>query len=160
MLMPCPCHIHIASGHHRSICFALYLHRGLFPIQKALVSRGSSFSLVVLVGEALSRMIIVDGNANLISGFKSKPNGPTVNHLQMTPTPSVEPLRIRLTTDNKATLLYFEVVSPLKVNFFKSEIIGVKVEDCCLNGLANLLTCKVSFQAATYLGLHLCLCNF
>lgn len=112
------------------------------------------------MGEALSQMIIVAGIANLISGFKSTPNGPTVNHLQNTPTPSMEPLRIRLTTVKKATLLYFEIVSPVRVNFFKSKIIVVEEEDCCLNGLANLLASKVSFQAATYLGLHLCLCNF
>lgn len=53
----------------------------------------------------------------------------------------------------KATLLCYEAVSDLRVNFFKSEMLGVRVKENLLLHYADILVCKVSSFPATYLGL-------
>lgn len=56
----------------------------------------------------------------------------------------------------KAILLFFEAVSGLKVNFFKSELIGVRVEETHLSHLVDIMGCKVGTLPSVYLGLPLC----
>lgn len=56
----------------------------------------------------------------------------------------------------KSILLGFEVVSGLKVNFFKSELIGIRMEDSMLSKYAEILGCRVADLPASYLGLPLC----
>lgn len=68
------------------------------------------------MSEALNRMVEAAGVANLISGFKPVPIAQMVDHLEF-----VDDTLIFCT----ATLLCFEVVSGLKVNCFKSKLIGV-----------------------------------
>ena len=57
----------------------------------------------------------------------------------------------------KATILYFEAVSRLKVNFFKSELIGIRTKKLMLLNFADILGCKVGQLPALYLGMPLCL---
>lgn len=52
----------------------------------------------------------------------------------------------------KATLICFEAVSGLKVNLFKSELIGIRVEDSLMHKYAEILGCTVGSFPATYLG--------
>ena len=57
----------------------------------------------------------------------------------------------------KATLICFEAVSRLKINFFKSELIGIRVMDLVLRQLAEVLGCRVGSFPVKCLGLPLCL---
>ena len=41
----------------------------------------------------------------------------------------------------KAFLLCFEVVSSWKINFFKSQLIGIRVEDQAISKLADVFSC-------------------
>lgn len=41
----------------------------------------------------------------------------------------------------KAILLCFEVVSSWKINFFKSQLIGIRVEDQAISKLADVFGC-------------------
>lgn len=56
----------------------------------------------------------------------------------------------------KATLLCFEAVSSLKMNLFKSELIGIRVEEALLIHHADILGCKVGHLPSSHLGLLLC----
>jgi hypothetical protein len=53
----------------------------------------------------------------------------------------------------KATLQLFELISGLKVNFHKSELIGINIEDSWLRDAAAVLNCKVGCLPFNYLGL-------
>ena len=55
----------------------------------------------------------------------------------------------------KRLLRNFELASGLKVNFQKSLICGIGVDDCFLNKVARLLCCKVGMLPISYLGLPL-----
>lgn len=55
-----------------------------------------------------------------------------------------------------AIMICFEIVSGLKVNFSKSELIGVGLDEEQVGPLANLMGCKVGALPASYLGLPLC----
>ena len=57
----------------------------------------------------------------------------------------------------KATVICFEAASGLKVNFFKSELIWIGVEDHLLVKYANIMGCRVGGLPATYPGMPLCL---
>lgn len=57
----------------------------------------------------------------------------------------------------KALLLFFEVVSGLKVYFLKSEMSGVGLEHEQVLHLAEVLGCIAGSLSTTYLGLPLCL---
>ena len=50
-------------------------------------------------------------------------------------------------------LLCFEVVSGFKINFLKSELIGIKVGEAHLYQYADILGCKVGSFPVSYLGL-------
>ncbi|GAU51064.1 hypothetical protein TSUD_300060 [Trifolium subterraneum] len=53
----------------------------------------------------------------------------------------------------KATLHLFELISGLKVNFHKSELIGINVKSSWLKEAASALNCKVGVFPTRYLGL-------
>ena len=114
--------------------------------------------LFVIVGEALSRIIETTASGSLIKGFRTSINGPTVSHFQF----ANDTLLFCYAEDDKiknvkATLLCFEAVSGLKVNFFKSELIGVRVPERRLLALAGLMGYKAGGLPSTYLGLPLCI---
>eukprot|EP00268_Persea_americana_P046828 TRINITY_DN48445_c0_g1_i1.p1 TRINITY_DN48445_c0_g1~~TRINITY_DN48445_c0_g1_i1.p1 ORF type:complete len:114 (-),score=18.34 TRINITY_DN48445_c0_g1_i1:96-437(-) len=56
----------------------------------------------------------------------------------------------------KVILLCFEAVSSLRVNFFKSELIGIRVDESHLQNLTDLIGYKAGALPSTYLGLPLC----
>jgi len=53
----------------------------------------------------------------------------------------------------RATLVIFESMSGLKVNFNKSLLVGMNISDSWLNEAATMLTCKVGRIPFMYLGL-------
>nr|KYP62679.1 hypothetical protein KK1_017224 [Cajanus cajan] len=55
----------------------------------------------------------------------------------------------------KAILQLFELVVGLKVNFFKSQLLGVNVDQVWLQSLDQFLNCKVGSFPCSYLGLPL-----
>lgn len=57
----------------------------------------------------------------------------------------------------KTILLCFQAVSGLKINFFKSEVIGVSMPEEHLRDFAGILGCKVGMLPTSYLGLPLCI---
>ena len=54
-------------------------------------------------------------------------------------------------------ILCFEAVSGLKINFFRREIIGVRVHEHHLCQFAGILGCKAGTLPSSYLGLPLCI---
>lgn len=54
----------------------------------------------------------------------------------------------------KHILRNFELVSGLKVNFHKCEILGINVENPELQSMADYLLCKVSKNPFSYLGIN------
>ena len=96
-------------------------------------------------------------NANLIKGFRPSRGAEEISHLQF-------PVDTLLFCDAnetqicniKAILMCFEAVSGLRVNFFQSEMIGVRVDEDRLAILADLFGCRAGSLPSSYLGLPLC----
>ncbi|MCH95804.1 RNA-directed DNA polymerase (Reverse transcriptase) [Trifolium medium] len=53
----------------------------------------------------------------------------------------------------KAILRWFELISGLKVNFYKSKLFGINLEDGFLDLAASFLKCKIGIFPFIYLGL-------
>jgi hypothetical protein len=91
---------------------------------------------------------------NLFEGFDFGGNGLVVSHLQYADDtlcigkPTVENLWAM-----KALLRGFEMVSRLKINFFKSSLIGVNVASEFMAMACNFLNCSEGFVPFKYLGL-------
>lgn len=115
--------------------------KGFFPVRRGIrQSYPLSLFLFVLVGEALSRMTKAMMQANLIGGFKPVSDALVIDHIQFANytiffCEAIEDQIMII----KAIFLCFEVVLGLKVNFFKSEIIGVKVLDHPLSHLTDIM---------------------
>lgn len=93
-------------------------------------------------------------NRNLFKGFEVKREGTVISHLQY----ADDTLCIGATTVTnlwtlKAVLRGFEMVSGLKVNFFKSCFIGVNVSKEFMEMACNFLNCKEGHVPFMYLGL-------
>lgn len=118
--------------------------KGFFPVQRGL-GQGDPLTpfLFVIVGEALSRMIGAAEKAGLIVGFKAAAKAPIISRLQFADDMLIfcgaEEDQVR---SIKAVLLCFEAVSGLTINFYKSELIGMRVEERCLQHFAGILGCK------------------
>jgi hypothetical protein len=52
-------------------------------------------------------------------------------------------------------LILFEAMSGLKINFHKSILVGVNVNDSCLNEAASVLSCKIGKIPFVYLRLSI-----
>lgn len=53
--------------------------------------------------------------------------------------------------------MFFEAVLGLKINLFKSQLIGIEVGQGVMHKLADLLGCKVGFLCTYYLWVPWCL---
>lgn len=104
-------------------------------------------SLFVIEAKAL-RMVRVAENASLITGFKEERDVSPISYLQfaMLVSCNVSENQIK---NAKATLICFEAASGLKVNLFKSELIGIRVKDSLMHKYAES---TVGSFPATYLG--------
>lgn len=100
--------------------------------------------LFVIVGEALSRMLHAASNSKLMKGFRPSHGAEEISHLQFADDTLLFCDANETQICNiKAILLCFEAVSGLRVNFFKSEMIGVRVNEDRLAMFADLFGCKV-----------------
>lgn len=100
--------------------------------------------LFAIVGDALSRMISAATEANLISGFRPTRAAPRVSHLQF----DDDTLLFYAAEEDQvknaiAILRCYEAVSGLKVNLFKSALVGISVRPSLVTHLAKIMGCKV-----------------
>ena len=101
-----------------------------FPAQRGMW-QGDLLSpfLFVIVAEALSRMVAEAEKQNLIKGFRVNRTAPSISHLQFADDTLIfceaNEDQIR---NVKVSLICFEAVSGLKINFYNSELIGIRVE--------------------------------
>lgn len=131
--------------------------RGFFPASRGL-RQGEPLSpfLFLIKGEAFNQMTEVAVRANLIRGFSPVPLAHTVSHLQFID----DTIIFCEAHDNqiknvKVVLWCFEGVSGLNVNFTKSEVLGIRVDDQCLRLFAYILGCEVDSVPTSYLRLPL-----
>lgn len=127
---------------------------GFFPPQRGL-RLGDPLSpfLFAIVGEALSMMIDIAGEASLIDGFKPALTVPRITHLQFADDTIIfcgaEEEQVKNVV---AILRCFEAISGLKVNLAKSSA----TEESTLDWLVDIMGCKVDSLPSCYLGLPLC----
>lgn len=126
-----------------------------FSLEKGL-RQGDPFSpfLFNIAVQGLSCMLQRSCGLGLIEGLNFGNTGPALSHLQFADDTLIFSSASLSSLQNiKRILLCFELLSGLKVNFYKSSIIGVGIEDhvCCYS--AQILRCKQEQLPITYLGL-------
>ncbi|MCI35130.1 RNA-directed DNA polymerase (Reverse transcriptase), partial [Trifolium medium] len=110
--------------------------------------------LFLLVAEGFGGAMKRAVDSNLFKGFNIRPNGPSISHLQY----ADDTLCIgEASVDNlwamKAILRGFELTSGLKVNFWKSCLMGVNVGDNFMDTACTFLNCIQGGVPFKYLGL-------
>lgn len=128
-----------------------------FKLQRGL-RQGDPLSplLFVLVGDVLNLLIDKATSQSLWSGVKVSKDGPIISHLQFADdTIMFTPQNVNHLLNIKNTLILFQLASGLKVNFHKSEILGVNINNQWLQMAARKLYCKVGSFPLSYLGLPL-----
>jgi hypothetical protein len=110
--------------------------------------------LFLLVAEGLGGLMRRAVDLNLFSGFQVGREGVVVSHLQYVD----DTLYIgEASWENlwavKAILRGFEMVSGLKVNFWKSNLMGINVSQEFLSSASNFLNCRIGSVPFVYLGL-------
>ena len=126
-----------------------------FRLQRGL-RQGDPLSplLFVIAAEALNRLIIKATKASLWEGIRISKESPPLTHLQyaddtiMFCHPDIHSL-----VNIKKTLIIFQLISGLQINFHKSSIMGINIENCWLLSAAETLHCKVGHFPISYLGL-------
>jgi hypothetical protein len=108
----------------------------------------------LIVAEGLGGLMKKAVASNLFRGFQVGGNGLAISHLQY----ADDTLCIgEATIDNlwalKAILRGFETVSDLKVNYWKSNLMGVNVSNEFLTVASDFLNCRVNSIPFKYLGL-------
>jgi hypothetical protein len=110
--------------------------------------------LFLLVAEGLGGLMKKAGDLNKFRGFQIGSSGMTVSHLQYADdTLCIEEASISNLWSLKAILRGFEMVSGLKVNFWKSSLMDVNVSLDFLKVASVFLNCRVSTLPFKYLGL-------
>lgn len=110
--------------------------------------------LFLLVAEGFSGLMRNAVDRNLFEGFPLGDGGLVISHLQYADDtlcigkPTVENLWAM-----KSILRGFEMVSGLKINFFKSSLIGVNVDSGFMDMACNFLNCSAGSIPFKYLGL-------
>lgn len=127
-----------------------------FKLERGL-RQGDSLSpfLFVLVVDVLNLLIEKETNLNLWYGIEVCKNGPIILfHLQFADDTvlfsSPDPQSLH---NIRKVLILFQLASGLQINFHKTVILGVNVEESRLGVLARHLGCKVGSFFLTYLGL-------
>ena len=128
-----------------------------FKLQRGL-RQGDPLSpfLFVFAAEVMNLMIKKAVSMNLWTGVDVSKNGPNITHLQFADDTLLFAPSDRQSLKNiKMVLILFQLTSGLKINFHKSEILGVHVAESTLRDWAQILRCKVGRFPMTYLGLPL-----
>jgi hypothetical protein len=101
-------------------------------------------------GGAMKRAV----NLNLFKGFNIGNHGPCISHLQYADdTLCIGEASIDNLWTLKAILRGFELASGLKVNFWKSCLVGVNVSDTFMDVACSFLNCIKGSLPFKYLGL-------
>jgi hypothetical protein len=110
--------------------------------------------LFLVVAEGFSGLMDNAVNRNLFKGFEVKRGGTVISHLQYADgTLCIGEASVENLWTLKALLRGFEMVSGLKVNFYKSCLIGVNVSPDFLRMASTFLNSKVGSIPFMYLGL-------
>ena len=111
------------------------------------------FNIVV---EALSSLLYSAVSSNLFQGIKVGSEAVTVSHLQFADDTIIfcEP-DLGQIRNVKRILRCFQVMSGLSINFLKSYIFGINLEQHTLREWADMICCNVNVLPSTYLGLCL-----
>jgi hypothetical protein len=110
--------------------------------------------LFLLVAEGLGGLMKKAVELNKFTGFQIGNSGLSVSHLQYADdTLCIGEASISNLWCLKAILRGFEMVSGLKINFWKSSLIGVNVSPEFLRVASAFLNCRVSSLPFKYLGL-------
>ena len=120
------------------------------------MSQGDPLSpfLFVLTVEVLNLMIKRATDLNLWSGLEVGNHGTRLTHLQYADNTIIfSPQNLNYLHNIKKTLILFQLSSGLKINFHKSEILGINISNNWLNVAAANLFCRVGSFPITYLGL-------
>lgn len=124
------------------------LHRGL--------RQGDPLSplLFDLVAEVLSLVFRKAESLGLLHGIPVSNGGIKISHLQYADDTIIFcPPDLDVLLNIKKSLIVFHLTSGLKVNFFKSSLMGVNLDDTWLDNAATALQCKRGSLPFDYLGL-------
>ena len=124
------------------------LHRGLRqgdPLSPFM------FNLIV---ECLSLLIQKATSDGLWEGVETSRGGIKITHLQYADDTVIFcPPKTDYLLNIKKTLILFQLASGLQVNFHKSSLFGIHIDESWLQFAAKNLLCKVGYLPFTYLGL-------
>jgi hypothetical protein len=110
--------------------------------------------LFLLVAEGLGGIVKKAVELNKFKGFQMGNNGLCVSHLQYADdTLCIGEASVENLWSLKAILRGFEMASGLKINFWKSSLIGINVAHVFLRVASSFLNCRVSTLPFKYLGL-------
>ncbi|GAU27881.1 hypothetical protein TSUD_159750 [Trifolium subterraneum] len=110
--------------------------------------------LFILVAEGLGSLMKKGVELGFFKGVKICNSGAIMSHLQYADdTIFVGEACVENLWTTKAILRWFELISGLKVNFFKSKLYGINVCDDFINVAASFFKCKVGKLPFIYLGL-------
>ena len=116
----------------------------------------SSPLLFVIVAEALHAMLERANQLRLIKGFCYDNAAIEITHLQFADDTVIFCDADLVQVDNlKLILKWFELLSGLKINYEKFELVGIHLEHLLVS-LAMKFGCKVGKLPTKYLGLPLC----
>lgn len=109
--------------------------------------------IFTIVGEGLTGMMREVTRKNLFKGFQVGNDLVEVNLLQYADdTIIMGEISLNNVLVIKAMLRNFELISMLKVNFFKTRIGGIGVGDEVLERFSDILNCRIMSFLFTYLG--------
>ncbi|XP_048493141.1 uncharacterized protein LOC104908756 [Beta vulgaris subsp. vulgaris] len=109
------------------------------------------FNLAV---EPLNLLMKKGLNLGLWDGIASRPNGCIVSHLQYADDTIIFcPPSMDYLCNIKKTLIVFQIASGLSVNFHKSALYGINVDQIWLESAAKALLCRTGSLPFKYLGL-------
>ena len=109
------------------------------------------FNLIV---ECLSLLIQKATSDGLWEGVETSKGGIKITHLQFADDTVIFcPPETDYLLNIKKTLILFQLASGLQVNFHKSSLFGIHIDESWLQSAAKNLLCKVGYLPFTYLGL-------
>lgn len=115
-------------------------------------------ALHALLGGGFTCFVGKANHQRLISWFSADNSSLEVSHLQFAyDTITFCDASLYEVENLKSILCWFELISGLKINFDKSEMIGIRVENNFLHLLANAIGCKIGHFPSKHLGLPLCM---
>lgn len=128
-----------------------------FKMERGL-RQGDSLSplLFNIVAEGLNILFERAKIENVISGIKMGENGPAISHLQFADDTIIFCKNDRQQVQSIMDILCtFQLISGLKINFFKSQLCGIGIPDETVESYAEILGCIVVKLPIKYLRLPL-----